>query len=621
MPDTQHIHHRELNRLGAFLATFAALSATSYLVDWEAINAEAKTAAAEQTDAAKKVWTKAVEQAEAKGETPPDEPEPVKPSLLATIDLRPWTPDEPLPLVGMFDQSKSVVESEPGRLTVADNPTEEPAGGETAVEVPVEIPVEIPVPPTPAAADGGMAAQENPTEGADAGAKPVAQRPPPPKITLPVRKPAVPTPLEIPAGALDAWFTALAQAEQGAKGHIARAFHWGDSIIAADGIPGAVRDRLQEKFGDGGPGFLSVQVDPRWQMRPGIVRKATGEWDTANITQGGANKGRYGLAGTVSTSAGAAKSVLTGRKVDGARQPLHVFDVYFQSRPGGGTLKVKPKGAAGFATRTGGGRTADRFKRIVVPEGSTSVTVTAPGNGKTTVYGVALETEGPGVTWENFGVAGASQASLLRQPEKHLATQIKHRSPHLIVYQMGGNALSYPALRQKDGGAYTQNLRKILGRLRAGAPKASCLIISPFDKGEHKRGRIVSKANLDRMITLQRGVATELGCAFWDGRHAMGGENSIGRWYKMKPRLAVADLSHLTRKGQKLMGNTLADAMLAAYTAWRYAHPKVEMPAVAAPTAPTDAPAPEAPANEEKKPAVDGPVKSFDVDPGEGSAP
>ena len=435
----------------------------------------------------------------------------------------------------------------------------------------MDVPVHAPPHEGPEGGDAGVAGDGGVAEA------PV-KRPPPPKITLPVRAPAVPTPLEVPDGALDAWFTALAQAEQGAPNHVARAFHWGDSIIAADGIPGAVRDRLQETFGDGGPGFLSVQVDPRWQMRPGILRKATGEWETANITMGGANKGRYGLAGTVSTAVGSAKSVLTGRKVEGDRQPLHVFDVYYQVRPGGGTLKVKPKGASGFAARTSSGRTADRYKRITVPEGATSVTVSAPGNGKTTVYGVALETAGPGVTWENFGVAGASQASLLRQPSKHLAHQIGHRPPHLIVYQMGGNALSYPALRQKDGGAYTENLRTLLGRLKAGAPDASCLIISPFDKGERKRGRIVSKENLDHMISLQRGVSKEMGCAFWDGRHAMGGEGSIGRWYKRKPRLAVADLSHLTRRGQKLMGDTLADAMLASYKAWRYAHPKVDMP-------------------------------------------
>lgn len=79
------------------------------------------------------------------------------------------------------------------------------------------------------------------------------------------------------------------------------------------------------------------------------------------------------------------------------------------------------------------------------------------------------------------------------------------------------------------------------------------------------RGAVRSKPTLDLMIRLQRQTAAELGCAFWDARAAMGGPGSFGRWLGQKPSLAWSDLYHLTGKGLHIVGNTLSDALLAAY--------------------------------------------------------
>ena len=59
-----------------------------------------------------------------------------------------------------------------------------------------------------------------------------------------------------------------------------------------------------------------------------------------------------------------------------------------------------------------------------------------------TIYGLAMETDVPGVTWETMGVAGASNKSMFRQDRDHFIQQVQHRNPDLIIYQMGGNELS-----------------------------------------------------------------------------------------------------------------------------------------------------------------------------------
>jgi hypothetical protein len=200
------------------------------------------------------------------------------------------------------------------------------------------------------------------------------------------------------------------------------------------------------------------------------------------------------------------------------------------------------------------------------PEGGARQLVVGTGaDGPVTVYGVAMETAGPGVTWETLGVAGAGQGSMMRQGRNHLAQQIARRKPALLVYQMGGNELGYPSLKSGGGSVWLDRYKNIISRVRAGAPQASCLLITPLDQGERVRGEVRSKPTLNLMIKLQRQTAAEVGCAFWDARAAMGGPGSFGRWLGHKPSLAWADLYHLTGKGLHLVGNTLSDALIAAY--------------------------------------------------------
>ncbi|MFH1469023.1 MAG: GDSL-type esterase/lipase family protein [Pseudomonadota bacterium] len=395
---------------------------------------------------------------------------------------------------------------------------------------------------------------------------PLAPLPPEdPASRLPVREPAVPTAVEHPE-ALAHWFSALAAAEAGEPGRVVRALHWGDSTIAADGITGRLRERLQARFGDGGPGYLPVFVDPRWQMRPGIMRVTKGEWTSHDLTFGGAAERRYGLGGIVSTITGEGTASFGGLKIDDERQPLHRFQVYYQLQPEGGTLSMAPRGVPGASVRTSAAGVVDAVKDLEAPEGAPWLWLKAHGDGPVTVYGVALETTGPGMTWECLGVAGSSiGSSLAHQGTAHLREQVRARAPDLLVYQTGGNELDRINHAPDD---FREAYLKVLRRLQEGAPEASCLLVSPLDQAIRARGQVVSKPALTAMIELQRQVAAEAGCAFWDARHVMGGEGGFTRWLEHSPRYAWTDLMHLTTKGFDLVGDSLADALIDAYEHW-----------------------------------------------------
>jgi lysophospholipase L1-like esterase len=401
---------------------------------------------------------------------------------------------------------------------------------------------------------------------------------PSPGVSLPERPPARSTAIEFP-DALVAWFGDLAMVETGEPGRVVRTLHWGDSTIAGDGITRTVRARFQDVFGDGGPGFLPVHTDVRWQLRPGVLRTQGGTWTTYNITHAGAAGSYYGLAGNISVSSAdePTRATLGGLKLEGKRQLLHRFVLHYRKQPEGGTLTFAVRGARSRTVETASEGGGDRFLEIEAPRGARTVGVRTAGDGPVSVFGIALETEGPGVTWETFGVAGSSVASMLsRQGSTHLKRQVAKRAPSLLVYQTGGNELSYPMLHEGEGEGYERAYSRAMAKLRAGAPEASCLVIAPLDQGIRSRGQVTSKPQLERIIRVQRRTAKNLGCAFWDARAVMGGAGSFARWIVADPKLASTDLLHLTSAGLELMGHSLADALLAEYERWRADHPDLQ---------------------------------------------
>jgi hypothetical protein len=57
------------------------------------------------------------------------------------------------------------------------------------------------------------------------------------------------------------------------------------------------------------------------------------------------------------------------------------------------------------------------------------------------------------------------------------------------------------------------------------------------------------------------------GCAFFDTRTAMGGENSVARWRAKK--WISGDLSHLTGSGQRVLGQLVYLALMKGYRDYR----------------------------------------------------
>jgi hypothetical protein len=66
-----------------------------------------------------------------------------------------------------------------------------------------------------------------------------------------------------------------------------------------------------------------------------------------------------------------------------------------------------------------------------------------------------------------------------------------------------------------------------------------------------------------KLAAIQRQVAAEVGCAYWDTLSAMGGYGSMGIWAQRG--LGGADLAHPSGTGADVLGRWIYSALMEGY--------------------------------------------------------
>jgi lysophospholipase L1-like esterase len=165
------------------------------------------------------------------------------------------------------------------------------------------------------------------------------------------------------------------------------------------------------------------------------------------------------------------------------------------------------------------------------------------------------------VTYETLGINGAQAEMQLAWNASILDGEIADRDPALIVLAYGTNEALSKSWTE-DG--YRAALKEVIQRLRTAAPVASVLLVGPPDcQYRLRNGKRLPFPHLDQVIEIQRQVALESGCAFWDWRARMGGAGSVRQW--VQAGLAQGDYTHLTGQGYRMVGDMLFSEIMAEY--------------------------------------------------------
>lgn len=384
--------------------------------------------------------------------------------------------------------------------------------------------------------------------------------------------------LEDPSGvALDGFYAALARtelaelaerSEQGTSKAITRVAHFGDSSIGQGGLPHELRRRFQDRFGDAGGGFVLLHKYSNNYLNRVINARSNDSWEVCYIAYGCRPDGRYGYGGHLFTGAKGsfAKFSTTAAGNLGARAGS--FELWYQAGPRGGRVEVRVDGESAAILDTRAPTKEDRWYRTEVPVGGHRFEVRAKGPGRFQGYGVVLESDGPGVVWDTMSMTGAFTKRLLFFADTHISKQVAHRDPDLIVLNYGGNDLRRFVNRSVYPDRFREEVRAAIQRMRSGKPKASCLVMGVIDHGRSGTHTVLPK-HVALLVDIQRELALEQGCAFFDSYKAMGGRGSIRRWRKRRPPLASADLKHLNAQGRDRMADFIYDALITGYVDYR----------------------------------------------------
>lgn len=366
---------------------------------------------------------------------------------------------------------------------------------------------------------------------------------------------------------LERFFEALEAMDEEGEGTV-RILHWGDSHTAADFVTTAIRRPLQDRFGDGGRGFVLLGKPWRSYRPKDVITGARGDWSPERIRialDPATLDGYYGLGGvTVDAAAAGSATWVATTDATGYGEEASAFEVFYLIQPGGGTFEVTLDGEVRATVNTAGKKKRTGFVSVEAEEGSHELRVEVKGGGPVRLFGATVQNDGPGIVYDSLGVNGGFFYTPLRWDEETLAEQVERRDPDLLVTMYGSNEADS---RTIDPGSYKDKVLRAMERFREGAPDASCLMLGPPDR----RFEVSREKRLEQLawiIEVQREVAEQIGCSFVDLREIMGGPGSHERWGLHSPPLAQPDGVHLTVRGYEELGSGVAARMIEAYETW-----------------------------------------------------
>ncbi len=356
-----------------------------------------------------------------------------------------------------------------------------------------------------------------------------------------------------PAGSLATFHRALARADAHEPGATVTILHYGDSPIAADQITADARRLLQDRFGDAGAGFVLMAPPWPWYRHRGIEIEAAG-WRVEAATSNPAPDHLHGLGGASFTGTVGAFSRWRFDRIEKR------VDVSYLTDPNGGAFAVWSNGSLVGEAATTGPRGHSTFP---IPPSSREVELRVT-RGRVRLFGVTFENDGPGIRYESLGLNGAHTVTPVRYFDAgDWAARIRHEAPDLLVLNYGTNELDVPGYAD---GTYERDLRRLVRMVQEAAPGVSILIMSPMDRGRRNgRGEVETYQDLPKIVDIQRRVARESGCAFFNTYQAMGGAGTMARWYEARPRLVSADFMHPLPAGAKRVGTLLGQALVQSY--------------------------------------------------------
>jgi lysophospholipase L1-like esterase len=240
------------------------------------------------------------------------------------------------------------------------------------------------------------------------------------------------------------------------------------------------------------------------------------------------------------------------------------FDLHYLKQPGGGDFDVLIDGRRQERISTRAAEKRGAYATYEVEDGEHTFEVRVQGGGPVRLFGVAIERDRPGVVVDTLGINGARARYQLMWDDALYREQLARRRPSLVVLAYGTNEAGDDDVPIED---YEARVRQVVTRLREVTPEASCLLIGPSDRPirDDRTGAVEDRPRTAQLVEVQRRVAEELGCGFFDLVQFMGGPLGMVDWVTHDPPYGAPDHIHFTRAGYERLGDVLFTALTWGY--------------------------------------------------------
>lgn len=380
---------------------------------------------------------------------------------------------------------------------------------------------------------------------------------------------AIEFPSENP-NALDPFFASLQSLSKSAN--LIRIVHYGDSQIEGDRISSYLRERFQHRFGGCGVGLVPVYV--RGNVRATLFTSYSPNWTKyAYIDERKSPRhNKLGLLTEYDRFTNPTDSLQSEMKHAWVR----FTDPKLGHKKASTIENVKliyrsPSAPLGFQLNLNGDEVIDKLDlpqnenlaihKVPLKTSFNKIQIHLGSKGNPEILGVALDCNN-GVALDNVSIRGSTGLEIPRINRDFMKQQVEQLQVKLFIVQFGVNisgegnfSLSY----------YEKMFYRQYNYLKSLHPDACVLVVSVSDRARRKGTRYESYPSVEVIRQAQKNAAMKAGCAFWDLRDAMGGQNSMSSWVNNKPSLAQSDYTHFNANGAKLVGEMLYNALNNAY--------------------------------------------------------
>jgi lysophospholipase L1-like esterase len=344
--------------------------------------------------------------------------------------------------------------------------------------------------------------------------------------------------------------------------------HIGDSHIQADHFSGAMRQKLQLKFGNAGRGLV-------FPYRSAKSNEPSSYKTTTNVTWNYKRNVFFdkplpiGISGfTIETSDSLAEINLLLKDQPKLGYSFTKFTLFHEKGLNNfdisicdelncerGLFKPTDKTTNSFVSEL----KFDKPIRQIYLRNKLSDSI---GSKVTRIYGMLLENDSSGILYNMIGVNGAEYRHYVMS--KYFTQQLSYLSPDLVIISLGTNEAF---ARGFDNDLFYRSIDSLVVSVKSTNPSAELLITTPPDSYRKTRnGRV---KNLDMKLARATVIAYCLkhNIAYWDLYEVMGGFGSMGKWYAVK--LSAKDRIHFSGKGYQIQGDLFYNALLNGYEKYK----------------------------------------------------